>query len=165
MTFYSGQSYRNDRVSIGAPDVGPLQSILAVSDVKDSIEHWVGEARRREDILYFSIVLAQESIGQILLHDLNAHTGESLVAYHLFMPHLRGQGIGTQALRLLQSYVLHQTSLKKLVAITSRDNLVSQHIAQKCGFRFVSASREDPVNGMVFEWHVPRKSHAAALTL
>ena len=165
MAFYTDQSYRQDRVSIGSPHLNPLQAILVVSDIKDSIEHWVGEARRREDILYFSIFLAEEPIGQILLHDLNAHTGESLVAYHLFMPHLRGQGIGTQALHLLQSYVRHQTSLKKLVAITSRDNLASQHIAQKCGFCYVGASIEDPVNGMVFEWHVPRNSHRDVLTL
>jgi RimJ/RimL family protein N-acetyltransferase len=48
--------------------------------------------------------------------------------------------------------------LKKLVIITSRDNLASQRIAQKCGFQYVGASREDPVNDMVFEWYVPLNS-------
>jgi RimJ/RimL family protein N-acetyltransferase len=158
MAFYSGQSYRQDQVSIGPADLSLLPSILIVSDVKDSIEHWVSEAQRREDILYFSIFLRQELIGQILLHDANIDMGESLVAYHLFHPHLRGQGYGTLALGLLQSYVRQQTSLKKLVIITSRDNLASQQIARKSGFQYVGASREDPVNEMVFVWDVSRSS-------
>lgn len=154
MAFYTGQSYHQDQVSIGPPDCSCLQSILIASDVKDSMEHWVSEAQKREDILYFSIFLGQEFIGQILLHDLNLHTGESLVAYHLFETHMRGKGIGTQALRLLQSYVVQQTTLKKLVIITSDDNSASQHIARKCGFHYVGTSKEDPVRDMVFEWHV-----------
>jgi RimJ/RimL family protein N-acetyltransferase len=156
MAFYTGQSSRQDKVSIGPPNLSLLQSILIASDVKDSIKHWVSEAQKQEDILYFSIFLGQELIGQILMHDLNPETGESLVAYHLFRPQMRGQGFGTLALRLLQSYVLRQTALKKLVIITSRDNLASQGIAWKCGFQYIGTSREDPVNDMVFEWHVPR---------
>jgi RimJ/RimL family protein N-acetyltransferase len=158
MTFYTGLSYRPDQVSIGAPDFRLLQSILIDLDVKESFEHWVSEAQKREDILYFSIFQGQEPIGQILLHDVNPHTGESLVAYHLFMAQLRGQGIGTHALRLLQSHVLHRTDLKKLVIITSRGNLASQRIARKCEFDYIGTSREDPVNDLVFEWHVPRTS-------
>ena len=158
MTFYTGQSYNQNEVSIGSPNPSLLQSMGTMSDVKDSIEHWFSEAQRRKDILYFSIFLDQKLIGQILLHDVNAHTGESLVAYHLFSPGLRGKGLGTRALRLLQSYVLRQTALKKLVIITSRDNLASQRIAQKCEFQYVGASREDPINEMVFEWHVPLNS-------
>lgn len=158
MTFYTGLSYRQDQVSIGAPDFRLLQSILIDSDVKDSFEHWISEAQKREDILSFSIFLGQEVVGQILLHDVDIHTGESLVAYHLFRPQARGQGFGTLALRLLQSYVLRETALKKLVIITSRDNLASQHIARKCEFDYIGTSREDPVNEMVFEWNVPRTS-------
>ena len=159
MAFYIGQPYRQDPVSIGSPDLSLLQSISIGFDVKDSVEHWVSEGQRREDILYFSIFLGQELIGQILLHDLNPETGESLVAYHLFSPSMRGQGIGTKSLPLLQYHILHQTTLKKLVIIASRDNLASQRIAQICGFQYVGASREDPANEMVFEWNVPRSSH------
>jgi RimJ/RimL family protein N-acetyltransferase len=158
MMFYTGLSYRRDQVSIGSPDFRLLQSMLIDYDVKDSFERWVSEAQRRQDILYFSIFLGKELVGQILLHDLTPQTSESLVGYHLFRTQVRGHGIGTQALRLLQSYVLKQTRLKKLFIITSRDNLASQHIAQKCEFEYVGTSREDPVNGMVFEWHVPRTS-------
>ena len=135
MTFYTSQSYRQDQVSIGSSDLDLLQSISIDSDVRDSKEHWVSEAQRREDILYFSIFLDRELLGQ-----------------------MRGHGYGTKALYLLQSYVLSHTLLKKLVIITSRDNLASQRLALKCGFQYVGASREDPVNDMVFEWHVPLNS-------
>lgn len=99
------------------------------------MEYWVSEAQRREDILYFSLFLNQKLIVQILLYDLNVHAGESLVAYHLFRSQMRGQGYGTLALRLLRSYVIQQTTFRKLVIITSPDNLASQRIAQKCGFQ------------------------------
>jgi RimJ/RimL family protein N-acetyltransferase len=158
MAFYTGEHYYQDPVSIGSPNLSLLKSISIDTDVQDSVEHWFSEAERREDILYFSIFLEQELIGQILLHDLNINTGESLIAYHLFDPQMRGQGFGTLALRLLQSYVLQQATLKKLVIITSRDNLASQQIARKCGFQYVGPSREDPVNEMVFEWRVPLNS-------
>lgn len=153
MAFYSGQLYRQAQVSIGSPDLSLFPTIVNDADVKDSIEHWVSESKRRDDILYFSIFQRQELVGQILLHDQDDQIGESLVAYHLFTPQVRGQGISTHALRLLQSYVQRQTSLKKLVIITSRDNLASQRIAQKCGFQYAGTSRDDPVNGIVFEWH------------
>jgi len=160
MAFYSGQLYRQGQLSIGPPDLSLLQSIPVASDVKDSFEHWIAQAKQREDILYFSIFFDQKLIGQILLHDLNSATGESLVAYQLISLQVRGQGVGTQALRLLQSYVLRQTPLQKLVIITSHDNLASRRIALKCGFQYTGGSREDPINHMVFEWHVPLHSHS-----
>jgi RimJ/RimL family protein N-acetyltransferase len=159
MTFYAGSFYRQDQVSIGPPDLRLLSVVTIDSDVRYAVEHWVSEAQEQEDILYFSIFLDQELIGQILLHDMNIHTGESLIAYHLFRSELRGQGFGKKALRLLQSYTLSHTSLKELVIITSCDNLASQSVARKCGFQYDGGSREDPVNNMVFEWHVPRNSH------
>lgn len=95
-------------------------------------------------------------VGQILLHDMDADTGESLVGYHVFEPHRRGQRTGTKALTLLERFAAEQTGLRKLVIITSQDNLASQALARKCGFVLTGASRKDPENGLVFEWTAPR---------
>jgi hypothetical protein len=76
MAFYHGPFYRQDQVSIGQLDTVLLQTASIASDVKVPVEYWVPEARRRDDILYFSIFLGRDPIGQILLHDLNVHTGE-----------------------------------------------------------------------------------------
>ena len=88
MTFYAGSAYHKDQVSIGPSDLNLLGSISISSDVKDAVEHWVSDAQKREDILYFSVFVEQELVGQILLHDINANAGESLIAeevsdYHL----------------------------------------------------------------------------------
>ena len=155
MTFYTGEVYRHENVRIGPPGADVIRQVSKASDAQDEVRHWSAEAQAREDILYFSIFRDQRTVGQILLHDIDDDTGESLVGYHLFEAHDRGQGIGTQALQLLQTYVMTQTALKKLVIITSRGNLASQGIAQKCGFSYVGASREDPINGVVFVWVPP----------
>ena len=67
----------------------------------------------------------------------------------------RGRGTGTKMLTLLQRYVREETTLRRLVAITSDDNVASQRIALKCGFVHTGPPREDPVHGMCFEWRVP----------
>jgi RimJ/RimL family protein N-acetyltransferase len=139
-------------------DVDTLQQVTKAPDVSESFNHWLAEAQVRDDIYYFAILVRGAPVGQILLHDTNRVTGESLVAYHLFDPGIRRHGIGTQALGLLQRFVASAMALKKLVIITSRDNVASQHIALKCGFMHVGVPREDPINGLVLTWDVPRRT-------
>jgi hypothetical protein len=66
-------------VSIGSPDLRSLQSIWSDAGVTDSVHHWVLEAQRREEILYFSIFPGLEPVGEALLHDLNGQMEESLI--------------------------------------------------------------------------------------
>jgi RimJ/RimL family protein N-acetyltransferase len=149
---YRGEAYTNGRILIGPPDASRLRHIQVAEDVRASFPFWLEAALKRDDIVYFTIYFDKTPAGQILLHDLNPETGESLVAYPLFDPALRGQGTGTAALRLLQQYVIEHTRLARLVIITSRDNQASQRIAQKCGFVLAGAPREDPVNRVVYQW-------------
>jgi RimJ/RimL family protein N-acetyltransferase len=136
-------------VRIGAPAFG-----LLLDGAAGEFSRWFDKAQERNDVCYFSIYSGQALVGRILLHDENA--SESLVGYHIFEPHQRGRGIGTKALTFLKRFVAEQTELSRLVIITSRDNLTSRRLASKCGFVFIGASREDPENGMVFEWMVTR---------
>jgi RimJ/RimL family protein N-acetyltransferase len=151
MAFYTGSGYWQDGVSIGPPAVGPLRAGAA-----GEFARWFFEAPERDDVCYFSIYIGQALVGQILLHDIDTSTGESLVGYHIFEPRQRGQGIGTKALTLLERFAAERTGLRRLVIITSRDNLASQALARKCGFVLTGVPREDPENGLVFEWTVPR---------
>ena len=150
MTLHSGPTYGDGDVSIGPPDIDVPHR------VPKAVDRWLSEALVRDDIYYFSIFHLQRPVGQIFLHDMDPAIGESLIGYHLFEPQLRGRGIGTKALRLLQQFVIEATTLRRLVIITSRDNTASQAIARKCRFMFAGVPREDPVNGIVFEWSVPR---------
>lgn len=47
----------------------------------------------------------------------------------------RGQGICTRALRALSRFALDEQQLQRLELITDPDNLASQRVAEKVGFR------------------------------
>ncbi|MGH3148987.1 MAG: GNAT family N-acetyltransferase [Rubrobacter sp.] len=143
MAFYAGPDYEHEGVRIGQPAAGMAGKT-----------RWFAEARRREDVCLFPVYAGGALVGEIFLHDQDEGSGESLVGYHIFEPALRGRGTGTKALTLLKRFVAERTGLRRLVIITSRDNRASQALARRCGFTHTGAPREDPENGMVFEWLV-----------
>jgi RimJ/RimL family protein N-acetyltransferase len=156
MPFYHGPPYQDGAIRIGTPDVARILQSDIAGDVRGDVEHYLACAPAEPTLYYFSIYQEETPVGQIVLHDINHETGESLVGYCLFTPAWRGRGIGTRALRLLQRYVTELTGLTHLVIITGVDNLPSQHIAQKCGFLFAGGAREDPEQLVVYEWRVQR---------
>ena len=143
---------------IGPATLDLIDQVPKAPDVTESVHHWLTAAQIRNDVYYFGIFRAQLRlpVGQIFLHDMDQTTGESLIGYHLFQPEVRGQGIGTHALSLVQQFVVSTTALTKLIIITSRENRASQAIAHKCGFTYAGAPREDPEHGVVFSWSVPQ---------
>ncbi len=154
MPLYAGPSYCHQDVCIGSPDLERLSTAPKVADILDAATFYLNTAPTRSDIYYFCIYQQGTPIGQIILHDIDWQTGESLVAYHLFLPEYRGRGKGTTALALLQRYVRSATPLTRLVLITSRDNPASQRIAAKCQFELLGPAREDPEQLLVFAWDV-----------
>jgi RimJ/RimL family protein N-acetyltransferase len=116
------------------------------------------DARFFQALLTFSpvsgVVPGDKYVGQIVLRDINWHSGEAEVGYILFEPGLRRRGIGTKALALLQTFVVECTRLTRLITVTSSDNRASQWIAQKCGFMHTGSLRDDPTR-LVFQWNVP----------
>jgi RimJ/RimL family protein N-acetyltransferase len=155
MSFHKGKLYKKNEVGIGAAEVEAIRRIAKAPDVAASVQHWLHAAAKSETICYFSIYWRTLLVGAIVLHDIDRGSKATLVAYHLFYQAHRGLGIGTAALSLLQQFVVDNTDLDKLIIITSRDNIASRRIAEKCGFVYVGAPREDSNNGMLFEWHVP----------
>ena len=157
MTHHAGRNLALGSVRIGAPPADVLECVSAASDIASAVVDWFSAAQKRDDVYYFAIYREDQLVGQIVLHDIDWSQQESLVAYHLFEERVRGQGIGTDALSLLQNFVRDDTNLRRLIIITSDDNAASQHVAQKCGFIYTGASRENPVHGLVFVWEVPRR--------
>ncbi|MDQ2997939.1 MAG: GNAT family N-acetyltransferase [Chloroflexota bacterium] len=154
MAFHTGQSYCQHAICIGAPDVEQLRTVPKARDVEESVSFYLHAAPTRLAMYYFCIYQHALPVGQIMLHDINARSGERLIGYHLFRIADRGQGIGTIALALLQAYV-QTTPLTRLIIITSRDHTASQQIATKCGFHVLGPAREDPEHLIVFAWDVP----------
>jgi RimJ/RimL family protein N-acetyltransferase len=93
-------------------------------------------------------------VGQIFLHDVDPQAATALVGYHLFDVQTRGKGVGTRALGLLQDYAVEESDLKRLVIITTRDNVASRRVAEKCGFEYVGPQRERPDVGVCYAWDV-----------
>jgi RimJ/RimL family protein N-acetyltransferase len=156
MPYHTGFPYVDGEISIGAPAVEQIRQAEMDEEVRGSVEHYLATAPVTDGEYYFCIFAGETPVGQMLLHDINWSTGESLIGYALFRPAWRGRGIGTRALRLLQQFVVAQTALTRLFIITSVDNHASQALARKCGFQWIGSAREDPETLVVFEWVVPR---------
>ena len=161
MPLHTGLSYCHHQICIGQLDPDATRRVPQALDIRDAVAFYLDAAPTRADIYTFGIYADARLVGQISLHDIDWHTHESLVAYHLFLPDDRGRGIGTTALTLLQQYVRTATSLTRVFAITSRDNIASQRIAAKSGFQLVGPAREDPEHLLVFVWDVPTVSSSA----
>ncbi|GAA3597480.1 GNAT family protein [Kribbella ginsengisoli] len=130
---------------------------VSLASVRDADVHeWAERAVSDPSMLYFGIFRSDVLVGQIFLHDRDDTLQEALVGYHLFTATNRGQGIGTRALRLLQRHVTDHLDLKRLIVITSRDNIPSQRLALTCGFALAGAPREDPT-GLLYGWKVSRQ--------
>lgn len=150
---YEARCYADAEVSIRPPDETALRTVPPTADIPPSGE-WLERHRAGRDTLYFSIWLHDRLVGQIFLHDIEPRQGVSLVGYHLFEPEMRGRGIGTRALRLLQRFVIETSELRALVLITSGDNVASRRAAEKTGFVRIGPPREDPT-GVALRWDVP----------
>jgi RimJ/RimL family protein N-acetyltransferase len=64
----------------------------------------------------------------------NSHDYRGRIGYWVAAP-LRGRGICTQALGILARYALNELGLQRVDLITDPDNLASQRVAEKVGFR------------------------------
>ena len=163
MPFHKGKFYTDGYVGIGAPDMEAIRRTAKAPDVVASVQHWLDSAAKSEDLYYFSIYWRDTLVGAIFLHDIDRESKTSLVGYHLLDRAHRGRGIGTTALSLLQRFVVESTDLVRLIIITSRDNLASQRVAQKCGFAHAGAPREDPEHGVLFQWDISTRLSADVL--
>ncbi len=152
MSLHSGTPYRVGNVALTAPDRQRIMAAPQDDDVRDAVTEWLSRAEKDQSIYYFAVDVDHVPVGQIFLHDIDDETGEALVGYHLFAKRSRGHGIGTVALQLLKDFVADATGLSRLVLITSADNVASRRAAEKAGFVYVGAPREDR-NGVLLVWH------------
>jgi RimJ/RimL family protein N-acetyltransferase len=91
-----------------------------------------GEAR--PDLAYsFAITIGGEVVGALGMR-LNSHNYRGHIGYWVAASS-RGRGICTRALRLLARWALAELALQRLELITDPDNVASQRVAEKVGFR------------------------------
>ena len=144
MTLYAGLALELPPVSLTAPDTAETQRALGAAEIEAQQTTWLARSSREEDCLYFAVRASGRLVGQIMLHDIDAGRRVALVGYHIFRGRDRRQGYGTAALRLLCDYALGELHLRRLVAITGRENIASQALALTAGFRCTGTAREGP---------------------
>jgi RimJ/RimL family protein N-acetyltransferase len=81
----------------------------------------------------FAITEGGRLVGSIGL-GINERSRNGAIGYWC-APQARGRGLTTRALRLLCRHALEDLSLERLELITDPDNVASQRVAEKVGFR------------------------------
>ena len=141
---YDGPPLAAGPISLTAPRSRKMPAILRLADLPENQKGWLERARAESDCLYFSVEHGDETIGQIILHDIDRGQRESLVGFHIFHVAQRGLGYGSAALGAVCRYAFDELELRRLFMITALDNLASRRIAEKCGFRTIGPAREGP---------------------
>jgi RimJ/RimL family protein N-acetyltransferase len=99
---------------------------------RDAVEFIAGEARREGDhalaILLDGVVAGSIAMG-VNSHGYRGHIGYWVAAS------ARGNGVCTRALRLLSRWAFDELELQRLELITDPDNVASQRVAEKVGYR------------------------------
>ncbi len=142
MALYTGQPLESDSVALVKPVAGEVSAALPRADITESEKGWFGQAQSQEDLLYFSVVLGAELVGQIFLHDMDSDHHEAMVGYHIFEAEKRGKGYGTAALNALCHYAFRELGLHRLTMITALENAASRRIAEKCDYQSIGPARE-----------------------
>ena len=150
MTIYRGPPLSRSPISLVEPDHHVVVEAVHVADLTEHQKSWFERARWDKGCYYFGVQHQGKVAGQIVLHDIDWEAKEAMVAYHLFRTENRGRGLGTAALKALCEYAFGRLGLRRLVAITSYDNVASRRIVAKAGFRELGAAREGP-NLVVYE--------------
>ena len=144
MAIYQGPPRPFRLISLVQPEPKHLLAALALANLTDEEKGWFRRAQTDDGCFYFVFQRQERLIGQIVLHDIDRKEQEALIGYHVFRPEDRRQGYGSDALKAICDYAAGEFHLRRLVVITSLDNLASRRIAVKAGFRELGAAREGP---------------------
>lgn len=100
----------------------------------------------REDLLSFAIADADSGalLGNLALVRDDADRSRGEVMYWL-APAGRGRGAATRAVRLLCRWAFAALGLCEITLQTHKDNLPSQRVAERTGFRQTNPQKEEPV--------------------
>jgi RimJ/RimL family protein N-acetyltransferase len=81
------------------------------------------------------------AIGTIGFHGPPDFRGQATIGYGL-VPHSWGNGYATEAVNALIDFCRARPEVRSLAADTGHDNLASQRVLTKCGFRLVRQDRD-----------------------
>lgn len=109
-------------------------------DTRDQLVDRLGWVERaREEGLGIHLAITQldsrsPALGEVSLAGIDSINQRASVGYWL-SPAGRGRGLASRAVRLLSSWAFDELGLARLELTCGPDNLASQGVAERCGFR------------------------------
>lgn len=91
--------------------------------------------------IHFAIMLDDKIIGDIYLKHLDPELESCDIGVHIVNDQYKGKGYGTQAEKILLSYIFNKLKMKTVYAETLIKNERSAHVLKKVGF--IEVSRND----------------------
>ena len=82
-----------------------------------------------------------ELLGHIEFFPTVAYLDELELSYQLYSLDHHGQGITTEAVRLLTGYLFDRKKHNRIRLIIHPDNLASRRVAEKCGYQYEGLAR------------------------
>jgi ribosomal-protein-alanine N-acetyltransferase len=87
-----------------------------------------------------------EPCGMVALSDIDLVDGTAMVWYLLGQPSLAGRGVTSEAVRQIARESFQALGLRSLYAWAMADNVASQRVLEKAGFRHAGEIRESAVS-------------------
>ena len=94
-------------------------------------------ARRRGEQVQFALVEPSDDgsvLGGASLHDVELSQGRAAIGFWL-ASHARGRGVATHAVLLVARWAFEEVGISRVALTCGPDNLASQRVAERCGFR------------------------------
>ncbi|BCY05843.1 GNAT family N-acetyltransferase [Actinoplanes sp. L3-i22] len=128
--FYTELHSLPDIVASGVPPTAPSAAEVRLR-CSWAPSHWL--AGSRADMVVVDAASGRPA-GEMSLYYQEPRTGQAMIGYSL-MPEFRGRGMTTRAAKLLALWAFAETGIARLIAGTFPDNLASQRVLTKAGFR------------------------------
>jgi len=80
-------------------------------------------------------------LGHIEFFQTVAYLDELELSYHIYKDEYRGQGIATDAVKLMTGYLFDRMKHNRIRLIIHPDNLASKRVAEKCGYKYEGLAR------------------------
>jgi UDP-4-amino-4,6-dideoxy-N-acetyl-beta-L-altrosamine N-acetyltransferase len=128
---------------VNRPDIYTTIGILAPVSMTAQ-RRWFDELDRSKSKIVFAICLrdGDRHVGNVSLDQIDYRHRNARLAIFIAEPGLRGQGIGTRAMRLLIEYAFNLINLNRLYCKTTAGNPAVIEFYEKLGFKIEGCLRK-----------------------
>lgn len=111
---------------------------------REAHDAWFDEVRRRPDLRIFGIRLREDDrlVGSCQLHSIHPVHRSAELQIRLGDPEARGQGLGTEAVRLLVAFGFDELDLHRIALHVLETNDRARRLYERTGFRTEGTLRE-----------------------